>query len=191
MSCAFDWGTAVADHWPVWLLTLVLIVAAVIDAIRLRVPNWLTFPLVAGGWAYSAAMFGWEGLGGSLLGTAVGFGLLFPAHVIGGMGAGDVKLFAGVGAWLHATQTLHAFCVSAIVGGLFAVLVVAWCGQWRKHWLQFQMIFFEIVTIRDPQALSAIAAERKSTMKLLPYGISIMLGTIVYLGWSGQLIWAR
>jgi prepilin peptidase CpaA len=50
------------------------------------------------------------------------------------------------------------------------------------------MIFLEIVTIRDPQALSAIAAERKSSMKLLPYGISIMLGTIIYLGWSGQLV---
>ena len=106
MSYAFDFGTAAADHWPVWLLTLVLIVAAVIDAVCLRVPNWLTLSLVAGGWVYSTAMFGWEGLGWSLLGTAVGFGLLFPAHAIGGMGAGDVKLFAGVGAWLHATQTL-------------------------------------------------------------------------------------
>ena len=90
MSYAFDLGTAAADHWPVWLLTLVLIVAAVIDAVYLRVPNWLTLSLVASGWLYSTAMFGWVGLGWSLLGTAVGFGLLFPAHAIGGMGAGDV-----------------------------------------------------------------------------------------------------
>ncbi len=188
MSHGSDLGTVLAEHWPVWLLTLVLVVAAVIDATRLRVPNWLTFPLVVGGWVYSTAAFGWQGLGWSLLGTAVGFGLLFPVHMVGGMGAGDVKLFAGIGAWLHATQTLHAFCVSAIVGGLFAVLVMAWCGQWRKHWIQSQMILVEIVTIRDPQALSALAAERKKSMKLLPYGISIMLGTIVYLGWSGQLV---
>ena len=188
MTYLIDWGTAAADHWPVWLLTLVLIAAAVIDAIRFRVPNWLTYPLVVGGWVYSWVFFSWEGLGWSLFGTSVGFGLLFPAHVIGGMGAGDVKLFAGVGAWLHATQTLHAFCVSAVVGGLFAVLVVAWCGQWRKHWTQFQMIFFEIITIRDPQALSAIAAQRKSSLTLLPYGISLMLGTVIYLGWSGLLV---
>lgn len=188
MANLFELGAAAADRWPVWLLTLALILAAVIDSIRLRVPNWLTFSLVIGGWVYSTAMFGWEGLGWSLAGTLVGFALLLPAHAIGGMGAGDVKLFAGVGAWLHATETLHAFCVSAIVGGVFALVVIAWRGQWRKHWLQFQAIFFEIITIRDPQALSAIAAERRGSMTLLPYGISIMLGTIIYLGWSGRLV---
>lgn len=188
MAYLFEWGTVAADRWPVWLLTLALLVAAVIDVRQLRVPNWLTFPLIAGGWMASTYLFGWEGLGWSLAGTAVGFGLLLPVHAIGGMGAGDVKLFAGVGAWLHATETFHAFCVSALAGGLFAAAVVVRRGQWRKHWFQFQAILFELITIRDPQALSALAAERKSSMTLLPYGISIMLGTVFYLGWSGRLV---
>lgn len=188
VASLFDWGTVLADRWPVWFLTAALVLAAVIDAVRLRVPNWLTFPLIVTGWVYSTVAFGWEGLMWSLAGTAVGLGLLLPVHAIGGMGAGDVKLFAGVGAWLHATETLHAFCVSALAGGLFAVVVVMWRGQWRRHWLQFQAICFEILMIRDPQALSAIAAQRRSSMTLLPYGISIMLGTVVYLAWSGRLI---
>ena len=54
-----------AENWPVWLLSAVLVVAAVIDGWRLRVPNWITFPLVFGGWIYSTASFGWEGLGWS------------------------------------------------------------------------------------------------------------------------------
>ena len=41
-------------------------------------------------------VLGWEGLGMSLLGTVVGLGLLLPAYAIGGIGAGDVKLLAGV-----------------------------------------------------------------------------------------------
>ncbi|HPM81398.1 MAG TPA: A24 family peptidase [Candidatus Anammoximicrobium sp.] len=181
-------GTLVAEQWPVWLLTAVLIAAATIDAIRFRVPNWLTYSLVIGGWVYSTAAFGWEGLGWSLWGTAVGFALLFPAYAIGGMGAGDVKLFAGVGAWLHAAQTWHAFCVSAVGGGLIAISLVVWRRDWRKHWNQFQMIFFEVMTIRDPEALSVLAAERKDSMALLPYAVPIMLGTVSYLAWSGQLI---
>jgi prepilin peptidase CpaA len=44
------------------------------------------------------------------------------------------------------------------------------------------------MTIRDPNKLSAIAAERKSTMFLLPYGIPITLGTILYFAWTGMLI---
>jgi len=181
-------GMAVADQWPVWLLASILVVAAVIDAIRFRVPNWLTFPLIMGGWIYSTAAFGWEGLGWSLFGTAVGFALLLPAHAIGGMGAGDVKLFAGVGAWLHATQTWHAFCVSAIAGGVIAVGLMVWRRDWKKHWAQFQIIFFEAVTIRDPEALSALAAQRRSSMVLLPYAVPIMLGTVLYLAWSGKFV---
>ena len=46
---------SLAENWPVWLLSAVLIVAAVIDGWRLRVPNWITFPLVLGGWIYSTA----------------------------------------------------------------------------------------------------------------------------------------
>ncbi|MHC4180779.1 MAG: A24 family peptidase [Planctomycetota bacterium] len=91
------WGTDIflevlVANWHVWLLTVVLVVAAVIDGWKLKVPNWLTFPLVISGWVYSAAFFGWSGLGWSLVGTGVGLALLLPAYAIGGMGAGDVKL---------------------------------------------------------------------------------------------------
>jgi prepilin peptidase CpaA len=176
-----------APSWPIWLLSAVLILAAVIDGWKLKVPNWITFPLVCGGWVYSTALFGWEGFGWSLLGTAVGLLLLLPAYAIGGMGAGDVKLLAGVGAWVWATTTLYAFCVSAIVGGMIAVAMVFWRRRWRHHWYQFWNIADEILEIRDPNALSAIAAERKSTMLLLPYGIPIAIGTIAYFIWSGML----
>jgi prepilin peptidase CpaA len=50
------------------------------------------------------------------------------------------------------------------------------------------LILGEILTIRDPEQLSAIAAERKSSMLLLPYGIPIALGTIAYFVWAGMLV---
>ena len=100
----------IAEHWTVWLVTVVLIVAAVIDGFELKVPNWVTFPFIVSGWTYSTLAFGWEGLGWSLLGTVVGLALLLPAYAIGGMGAGDVKLLAGVGAWIYGMNTAYAFC---------------------------------------------------------------------------------
>jgi prepilin peptidase CpaA len=78
---------AIMENWPVWLVTIVLILAAVIDGFELKVPNWITFPMIIGGWAFSLAAFGWEGLGWSLVGTVVGLALLLPAYAIGGMGA--------------------------------------------------------------------------------------------------------
>ncbi len=182
---------ALLDNWPVWVVSITLVVAAVIDGWMLKVPNWLTFPMIIAGWVYSAALSpyaGWEGLMYSLVGTIVGLALLLPAYAIGGMGAGDVKLMAGIGAWVWPTVTLYAFAVSAVVGGLIAIAMVLFRRGWDKHQGQFWMICNEILTVRDPEKLSAIAAKRKSSMLLLPYGIPIAIGTIAYFVVAGLLI---
>ena len=57
----------------------------------------------------------------SLAGTGVGLLSLLPLYAIGGMGAGDVKLMAGVGAWLGPWLTLWSFVSTALVGGLLGV----------------------------------------------------------------------
>src|SRR5262249_44742459 len=66
-------------HWPLTLVCIVMIVAAIIDGWKLKVPNWLTFPLVISGWLLGLAHnFGWlegtgvGGIGSALAGTAVG-----------------------------------------------------------------------------------------------------------------------
>lgn len=179
---------AIINHWTVWFVTIALIVAAVIDGFELRVPNWLTFPLIISGWIYSVAVGGQAGLTASLVGTAVGLALLLPAYAIGGMGAGDVKLLAGVGAWMHYTDTVNAFCVSAVIGAVLAVAMVVVRGDIKKHVTQFWTILNEIMTIRNMEQLSEIAAQRKKSMLLLPYGIPIAMGSIAYFAWSGLLV---
>jgi prepilin peptidase CpaA len=184
---------AVTANWPVWFVTVALILAAVIDGFELKVPNWLTLPMIISGWIFSACQASslnitwYSGLGWSLLGTAVGLGLLLPLYAIGGMGAGDVKLLAGVGAWMHATHTAYAFAISTIVGALLAILMVAYRRAWKKHASQFWMILNEVMVIKDPNELSRIASDRKSSMLLLPYGIPIAIGTIAYFAYTGML----
>ena len=178
-----------ADSWHVWFVTITLVVAAVFDGLKLKVPNWITYPMIFSGWIYSTALSpyaGWDGLSYSLLGTAVGLGLLLPAYAIGGMGAGDVKLLAGVGAWMWPSVTFYAFAVSALVGGVIAVGMIAWTRSWDKHRDQFWLILNEIATVKDPEKLSEIAAERKPRMFLLPYGIPIAIGSIASFAWHGM-----
>jgi prepilin peptidase CpaA len=186
-----DFSRALADNWPIWIVSITLVVAAVIDGLKLKVPNWITFPLIISGWIYSATLSPYAGLEGliySMIGTLVGLALLLPAYAIGGMGAGDVKLLAGVGAWVWGTVTLYAFALSAIVGGLIAIGMVLVGKSWRQHQSQFLMICNEILTVKDPEKLTSIAAERKSTMMLLPYGIPIAIGTIAYFAYAGMLL---
>src|SRR3954463_7808624 len=96
----------ILDNWPLAFVCVAMIVAAVIDGWKLKVPNWLTFPLILSGWALG--LFhkldwlpgtGARGSGASLAGTFLGFILLYPIHAVGGMGAGDVKMQMGFGAW--------------------------------------------------------------------------------------------
>src|SRR6187397_1603112 len=97
-------------NWPLAFLCAAMIVAAVIDGWKLKVPNWLTFPLVLSGWVLGllhsfdvlVPATGEGGIGASLAGTMLGFVLLAPVYAIGGMGAGDVKMQMGFGSWVGA-----------------------------------------------------------------------------------------
>jgi prepilin peptidase CpaA len=179
---------SIAENWTVWFVAFVLIIAAVIDGAILKVPNWLTFPFIVCGWVHCTIQGGPSGLGWSLLGTFVGMMLLLVLRNVGGMGAGDVKLLAGVGAWLGTWITLSVFAATAIVGGLMAVFMILKSGQWAKHVAMAHQILHEWKTIRSPKKLAEIARERKPNMTLLPYGIPMAIGSIAYFALAGMLV---
>ena len=182
-----DWQSIILDNWHVKFVALILIVAAYIDGKELRVPNWITFPMVLAGLVYSGWTGGWEGLQSGLIGMVVGLATLLPLYAVGGMGAGDVKLMAGIGAWLGPAVTWNAFCVSVVVGAIMAVLMVLWRKSWKKHYGNFLMIAMEWMSVKNPKELSKIAAERKPQMLLLPYGIPICIGSIAYFFYTGMI----
>jgi prepilin peptidase CpaA len=88
-----------------------------------RVPNALTFGAAAAGCMWSAAHGGLAGAGSSVLGWAVGLALFLPFFVLGGMGGGDVKLLAAIGAWAGPAGALQTALWAALAGGVLAVAV--------------------------------------------------------------------
>ena len=91
------------------------------------------------------------------------------------------------GAWLGATTTCWAFAVTVVVGALMAVVMIALSGKVQHHVRQFVHIAYEIMTVRNPRTLFAIAKDRKPTMYLLPYGIPICIGSIAYFVYAGLI----
>lgn len=175
------------NNWHVKTVSVILILAAWIDGRDLRVPNWITFPMVLAGLVYSTWTGGVTGFGAGVLGMCAGLLTLLPLYSVGGMGAGDVKLMAGIGAWMGWQVTLAAFAVSAVLGAVMAIVMVLWRRKTAHHYSNFLLILSEWMSIRNPVQLSVIAAERKPRMLLLPYGIPICIGTIGYF-WFQNMI---
>jgi prepilin peptidase CpaA len=174
-------------HAAYWLVAAVLVVAAIIDGRALRVPNWLTFPFALAGLAASLRPDG-PGLWLAVQGLFLGLLLLLPLYAVGGMGAGDVKLLAGVGAWIGPAVLWDAFVASAIAGALMAMAMMVFSGRLLTHLGRMRAIAVEWLVVRDPVVLAEIAAARKPSMTLLPYGIPIALGTLFVFQRAGLLI---
>lgn len=182
-----DWNILLAN-WHVKFVCLVLIVAAYIDGKQLRVPNWITFPMVFSGLLFNTLNPDGMGFLWALVGMFVGLLCLLPLYAVGGMGAGDVKLMAGVGAWLGWQTTLYSFAATAIVGAVMAIVMVWYRKSFVKHYGNLLTILHEWKTLyRNPRELSRIAAERKPSMFLLPYGIPICIGSIGYFFFAGLI----
>src|SRR5262245_52293448 len=132
---------------PVVVITVASVVAAAIDLWKFKVHNLLTLPLLLSGLVYHGLVGGTAGLTGSVLGMLFGFGSLFLFYVMGGMGGGDVKLMAAVGAWLGMPLILYVFLISAMVMGLYAIVLIVACGRLRETWINLQIIWHRLAAI--------------------------------------------
>ncbi len=120
----------------IWIAGLVGIAATVEDLARRRVSNWTSIAALVGGIACQLMRHGWIGLPIALAGAACGFVVFLIFHVLGGMGAGDIKLMAGFGALLGYSKLFEAALWTAGVGGILALGVVGYQtvrGYWQRN----------------------------------------------------------
>jgi prepilin peptidase CpaA len=191
-------GLLQLENWPLLVVCVAMIVCAVIDGWKLKVPNYLTFPIILSGWLlgllHDCGLLtgtGDGGIGAALAGTALGFFLLFPIYAIGGMGGGDVKMQMGFGSWIGAFYgtgqglwiVLFSFCIAVILGGVIAVGMMALRGDFRTNWGNTRDILRDWLTAGSVGKVADKAAQRKPRMHLLPYGIPLALGSVGYLIW--------
>jgi prepilin peptidase CpaA len=104
-----------------WPTIAVLVVATFTDLRSRRIPNWLVLPFMVAGLIVPAWLHGWHGLAQSLEGFALGAVIYGFLSLIGGMGMGDVKLVAAIGAWIGPEQLAIALLLTAMAGGLMAL----------------------------------------------------------------------
>ena len=112
---------------PQLAIAMILGLSASVTDLRSRnIPNWIPVAGLLAGIAWHVYRSGWWGLGTALLGAVSGFVVFLVFYLMGGMGGGDVKLMAGFGALLGSRALFYASLYTAIIGGIWAVVALAW-----------------------------------------------------------------
>lgn len=110
--------------WEYWGCFLMLAAAFVTDIRTMKIPNWITLTGLTSGFLFHALTGAWNGIGDAFKGAAVGFGLMFILYLLKAVGGGDVKLFAGIGAWTGISFTLSVMMYSILAAGCIGLFIL-------------------------------------------------------------------
>ena len=165
-----------------WLLVVLVLTAGILDIKTRRVPNWLT----VSGFAMALAFRLPYGTGPVLDGLAAGliaFAISVPFFALGGLGGGDVKLLAAVGAFLGVDRLWIALLVTALVGGGLALVAVI---QQRRLGTTIANLYMVMRSLRSKEAYTgwkgaegdAPLTIRSAGVITRPYAVAIAAGAV-------------
>lgn len=157
------------------LLLPLAIIITYYDVRYRRIPNAFVLATLASGIAINTMFGGLSGLYASLGGCAMAFVLMFMLHIFGAMGAGDVKLFAAIGAVTGASLVLPTFLVVILTGGLLALVSIIRAGVVITTMQRVLQILVGMLPGWEMPKF-AIPADRRTT---IPYGVAITIGSII------------
>src|SRR5712692_9909112 len=114
------------------VLVLIVGAAGIYDLRFRRIPNWLVLTGLVLGIGLNGFLFEWAGLRNAAMGFGLALLIYFPLYMLRAMGAGDAKLMAAVGSIVGPGNWIILFVVTAILGGVAALVVLLFAGRIRK-----------------------------------------------------------
>jgi len=161
-----------------FLLVGFVVTAAVFDLLTRRIPNWLNLTALMLGLGLNLFLYQTFGLWQSLSGLGLAFLVYFPLYLVRGVGAGDVKLMAAVGAIVGPRNWLTIFVLGALVGGVLAVALLLTRGRLLRTLRNVGVIVNELLHLRPPYARHEELDISKGVT--LPHGASVALGSLLF-----------
>lgn len=152
-------------------LLSILTICVVTDVRSRKIYNKVIFPSLIFAVAVNVFMYGLSGITTTVIGFSLGIAILFIPFYLGGMGAGDVKLLAFIGALKGTSFVFTTAIYMALVGGVIALAILLFRKGWAKntyYYLVGKKFGVSIPLTFDKQALKAT----------YPYGVAISLGAV-------------
>jgi prepilin peptidase CpaA len=175
------------------LLLLIIVVAIVIDWRTTKIPNWLTFSAAICGIIINFSIGSWHGALMSLLGWLLGAVLtvilgnlpIGTTSSSGGIGMGDAKLLAAVGAFLGPKSAIMAVFYFCLFFGLQSCLVLATKVPWKQVGTLVSTAIFEGDISNVKLDTAKFSEQRKSA---IPISLAILIATMVTILFKHQTL---
>lgn len=168
---------------PFVVVTVVSMIACVTDLKSFRIANSITFPLAVSGIVFQAIVYGLAGLQNSILGLMFGGLVLMLLYLIGGMGAGDVKLLAAVGAWLGIPAIVYVFIVAATVSSVYSFSLLIAQGRLTSAVTTVRVVVQQLVVVGrhlgSEERVESVVKQADSRKRLVPFALMVTIGVIV------------
>lgn len=162
------------DTFHVAVFFIVLIIAAYTDLKYETLPNWLTFSATLIGCFFGYIHDGIYGVGFAILGWFIGFLPFYLLYIMKGIGAGDVKLMAAVGALGGPKLIIYSFWYTSIAGFLMALALLIWKKKLLWGVKKTSNLFLKSLGIK-----SASFQEKSEEALSIPYGLAIVFGSYI------------
>ena len=155
--------------------------AAAIDLRQRRIPNWLTVLLMLSGIAQSFLPARTVTPFESILGVIAGAAIPFVLFAIGAVGGGDVKLMAGVGAWLGPWAAFAVFVVEKVIGLMIVLGQAAWQGRTRVLLRNSAVVAVNLLYVKDVglEHATRTGRESRSIDKPLPFAVPALIAVVL------------
>jgi prepilin peptidase CpaA len=168
----------------IYTTLIFLIMISATDIFSRKIPNLILLPACFAAIALHSYMAGMVGIKFSMFGLLAGFSLFLLPFLMSGMGAGDVKGFAALGALIGPSAIFQTFLYTSIIGGLFSLGYMVVVYNIRKKARAGFMALGAFAATRDPRCL---APGPQRTKHKIPYAPAMLLGYLAYLAW-GNLV---
>jgi prepilin peptidase CpaA len=159
-----------------WATASLVLVAAVWDVRTRRIPNRLVLPFLAAGLIFSTGRYGIAGFARSIEGIGLAVLVIGFLCWLRGMGMGDLKLCAAVGAWIGFSQLAVALVITAMAGGVMAIVWAARQGALGESFDGASDLAFGVV--RRGFRRHPVLTLDHPRARAIPYAPAIAVGTL-------------
>lgn len=157
-------------------VTLVFLGVAIATDLRTRrIPNVVTGPAILAGLGLNAWISGWDGLTASVLGCLAATAILICPFALGGVGGGDVKMMAAVGALLGPRLAFYSLVLGLVLGGVVAVVQLARRARLHEKLAAMYRMAVNAVLARSMEPLRLSSSDPNAVV--LPYSLPLGVGT--------------